>query len=483
MSEMSKEKCNQRARIAAMRHRVNATSFRFIGDSYDDTTRGFIELRHSGSLPKNNATTIDLINSKLPEGAEKLSIDDVYIHYMESANSNYIPDRSMHLAESTLKNIARDASAGVAFMNSHRAGGLSSPAELPFGRTFAGQFQEGVSESGIPVQRTVIGYYMRRGVHPNGAGGPSTDDLDAGIRAGTIFDVSVGLRGGEYFCNVCGNNLDALDENGKYLCQHAPGTHHEMSKDEIQSIKENYPTNTKGVASYSIYDASLGEVSAVYDGAVPGAGINKVMSLAKSGTMTKEDLKSFMTEALEQYGHLFPFNVSDVLVIKEDDCSQHSNCDTIESTGDKSMQGNENDNNKELLDPGTEDLSTGNPQEPAEQEPAPALELAPQKTQADMEFHRRNAKYFVQAQLSANKILPASADHLTELFAHCSSAGIVEKLEDFVDGLPSHNLTKNVIPPTDGRLGTLSQPSQDSELDEMVKADREFVRNQGKKQG
>jgi hypothetical protein len=209
----------------------------------------------------------------LPEGASPLTAADVYVHYIEAANNNFVGDRFMFLGKSTLRNIANDAGAGVAFMNSHRNGGLSTPAEFPFGKTFAGQYQEGTNESGEAFQRAMFGLYMLRGVKPNGENGPSTDDLDKKIRGGTLFDVSIGLkaRQGQDICDVCSNDLNSEK------CQHIPGTVYGMTPDEIKLQKDKGVTN--GAASYTHENGRLGEVSGVFDGAVPAAGFRKALAL------------------------------------------------------------------------------------------------------------------------------------------------------------------------------------------------------------
>jgi hypothetical protein len=156
---------------------------------------------------------------------------------------------------------------------------------LPFGRTFAGRFESATDEAGVKSARTIVGAYMLRGQRPNGANGPTTDDLYAGIAGGTIFDVSLGLYGGETLCDVCGHGLNDYDpESRRYLCQHVPGTHLRMTEGEI--VEQQARGVVDGVASYTLQDAHAAEVSAVFDGAVPGAGFRKAIAFAKSGRLS-----------------------------------------------------------------------------------------------------------------------------------------------------------------------------------------------------
>lgn len=284
MSEFNRDKCQQRNRFAARRDHVEASPFVLLA-AVPATQADGLRYAH-GTLPATPEAALARINELLPPGAPPLTLEQIHIHYAEAANNRYIGERDarpMFLGDSTLRNIAQDATVGVAFMNSHRAGGLSHPAELPMGRTFAGRFEQQTDGQA----RALVGFYMVRGTAPNGAQGPTTDDLHAGIQAGTVFDVSVGLGGGEQVCDVCGEALDATreeeDANGYKrrvrLCVHIPGTTHKMTKDEQAAQRARGVS--KGTATYTLHNAHCGEVSAVYDGAVPGAGFTKLLALAR----------------------------------------------------------------------------------------------------------------------------------------------------------------------------------------------------------
>lgn len=285
-TQFDRDKCAQRKRIAARRDGVNAAAMKFLRSAAGE---GKV-LATAGWLPKDEDDALARINELRPDQeSPELSADDVYIHYVEAANDNFIGDRYMFMGEQTLRNIARDAERGFAFMNSHRTGGFSGePTELPFGRTFAGRFEMFDGEGG-PRKRTVIGFYMKRGIHPNGSSGPSTDDMHAMIESGQLFDVSVGLWGGERICDICGNDLFARDtETGDYLCPHSPGSHAGMSPQQVEAQKGRGVT--KGKASYTLENANCSETSAVYDGAVPGAGFQKAMKVF--GSLSASDRAS-----------------------------------------------------------------------------------------------------------------------------------------------------------------------------------------------
>lgn len=266
---MNSRKCEQRNRINAHKFGLNTMEVVMLADAsgLDDNIQ-FAK----GNLPTGKAAAMAKINALLPLDAEPLDESQVWIHYMIAANNNFVGDRYMFIGTSTLKNIAMQAGAGVAFMNSHRFGhAMSSESELPFGKTFAGRWQK----DGDGFETAALGIYMMRDVTPNGDNGPSTNDMHDMIVGGTVADVSVTLYGGTPICDVCG--LEVVDDFGwedpnPDACPHAPGTTNHMNKAEIK--KQLARGVRGGCASYTLNDANFLEVSAVYDGAVPGAGFS-----------------------------------------------------------------------------------------------------------------------------------------------------------------------------------------------------------------
>ena len=272
---LNADQCQKRLRVAAKRG-FEAVPMNFLAAP---APVGSGSVSALGSLPADDTEALARINALLDNGAEPLTLEDVWIHYAEAANTNFIPDRYAFMSRRTLKNIASDAATGFAFMNSHRTGGLSSDAELPYGRTFAGRY-ENIDGAG---ERTIIGFYMLRGVYPNGPNGPSTDTMHQGILGGTIFDVSVGLYGGQMLCDVCGGDITDGDE-----CDHYPGTTEYMTEEEQAAQKAKGVPD--GCCSYTMDDCHCGETSAVFDGAVPGAGFRKALAGEKQGKLSGKSL-------------------------------------------------------------------------------------------------------------------------------------------------------------------------------------------------
>lgn len=303
MKDFDARQCNRRRRFAAVIDSVEAAPLRLFkagceGISCPVGYQGKL-ISSVGVLPEGEDEALSAINESLARKAGKaLGKDDVYVHYIEAANSNFIGDRFLFLHESTLRNIADKAGSGFAFMNSHRTGGLSSPSELPFGRTFAGKYEE-FDDNGGTFKRAVVGLYMLRGVHPNGTYGPSTDDLHRSIEAGTLSDVSMGLVGGKRLCDVCTQDMSARDDDGHFLCPHVPGTSRKMSDED--KAKQSARGVSDGFASYSLHDSTPQEVSAVYKGAVPGAGFRKALTFAEDTSFALQ----YGLELEHAYGPLF----------------------------------------------------------------------------------------------------------------------------------------------------------------------------------
>lgn len=272
--EATDDRCQRRARVAALRDGVEAFGVTLypsgMRPAFDDRLKFAV-----GELP-GETEALEIINDRLlsANALKKFTSDDVWIHYLEAANSNFIGDRFMFLDGTTLKNLAKAGADGIAFMNSHRTGGLSAPAELPFGRTFAGRYEEHAQPDGSVYKRALLGVYMMRGQYPNGQGQPSTDDLHLAIQSGTVSDVSIGLgNAGEAICDVCARPLEDKD------CNHVPGTTENMNPEQIEAQTARGVAG--GKASYSIVNGQTLEVSAVYKGAVPGAGFRKAMQFGR----------------------------------------------------------------------------------------------------------------------------------------------------------------------------------------------------------
>lgn len=167
-----------------------------------------------------------------------------------------------HMLLSSLRNYAREAAAGVAFLPGH------NHRHLPIGGSLTGELSE---ENAITVVRS--DFYTLSGMV---IGEVSTNGLIASIRGGLTRDNSIGWYGGKLICDICGQDY------WRGRCPHIAGfTYEEEKEGVIRQI----------LATVGIDDAHLAEVSGVYDGATPGAMIDKIYQMASAGEMSTEQVR------------------------------------------------------------------------------------------------------------------------------------------------------------------------------------------------
>jgi len=175
-------------------------------------------------------------------------------------SSNRLDSYFTRMDTSSLRNYAAEAAAGVAFQNSHNQW------QLGFGRSLTGKFEEAGELARVQAE-----FYTFPGLRLHDV---STDDFILGVRTGLIKDVSIGFYGGSFRCSICG--LDMLS----WECPHIPGIHYHPTE-RSQAVADE-------LAFAWVDDAHLAEVSAVYDGATPGAAILKAQQEADGGRLRPE---------------------------------------------------------------------------------------------------------------------------------------------------------------------------------------------------
>jgi len=176
--------------------------------------------------------------------------------------------------ESSLKNFAEDAKAGIAFQDSHASYSIGP------GRSLTGAFEQTANGG-----RTVADFLVLPGVKFNAGSYASSDDFIRHVRAGIATDTSVGF----YFqntdpnvfagcrCDICGENLYRWD------CPHIPGMTYEITSEG--------GVITRVVCTGKIINAHASEQSIVYDGATPGAAILKAQAEAALGRLTPKEAR------------------------------------------------------------------------------------------------------------------------------------------------------------------------------------------------
>lgn len=219
----------------------------------------------SEDLLLSHLARVSLITKREQEGLLTLlkdrdSLDDSVaaefppFFFRAEISNDLLDSHFTHMSEKTLRNYAEDSMKGVAFLKGHNW------RELPLGYSLDGTYEESTKK------RVVSNFYTVTGLS-------ETDDLIARMKTGLVRDVSVGFHGGMMLCDICG--LDFWD------CRHYPGLKYET--------KEGDTVKTE-LATFTIEDARLSEVSAVFDGSTPEAMILKAQRAAKAGELTAEQV-------------------------------------------------------------------------------------------------------------------------------------------------------------------------------------------------
>jgi hypothetical protein len=210
-------------------------------------------LAHVKRIANNNTQSLRHILGERGLPDEVLEGDNLFFFRAEISN-DLLDSHFTHMSERTLQNYASDAEHGVAFLRGHNWH------ELPLGYSITGA----VEDTGR--KRVVADFYTVPGMD-------DTDNLISRIKTGLVRDVSVGFHGGRAICDLCGQDF--------WDCRHFPGLKYEE--------KEGDTVKTQ-LATFTIDDARLSEVSGVFDGSTPQAMILKAQRAAKAGELTRSQV-------------------------------------------------------------------------------------------------------------------------------------------------------------------------------------------------
>lgn len=179
-----------------------------------------------------------------------LSKEEVFAFSTKMVGDALLTERYMKLHKSLLELYKTDAKTGVAFMLDHAWAGIQKA--LVYGRTFDASIKR--SDGTVEGETWALhgDTYIVRGKEKDGI---STDSIIADIEDGTLFDVSIGFGFETSICSVCGENY--------YRCEHWRGREYDGQLCYIIAKPPGY----------------LMELSGVFDGAYPTAGILSQMSL------------------------------------------------------------------------------------------------------------------------------------------------------------------------------------------------------------
>lgn len=179
-------------------------------------------------------------------------------------SSDLIDSHFTHMLASTLTNFRDDARSGVSFLPAHDRWGLA------FGRSLDAMMEETQS----PIRtRVVADFYTLPGLSLNGV---KTDDLIDGLRSGILHAVSVGFYGGSRTCDICGRDYWSWD------CMHIPGLKYEIKEGDVVRLV---------LATVSVDNARLAEVSSVFAGSTPHAEVLKAERMAMAGMLKPDAIR------------------------------------------------------------------------------------------------------------------------------------------------------------------------------------------------
>lgn len=264
-------------------------------------------------------------------------VPDPFVFELEASNNN-LDFYFTHMLENSLRNYAAEAAVGVQFLDSHNSYNLG------YGRTYDGRFEIDSSRAPVyrldnpnaglafapdtAVKRVTLGTYTVPGIaFGGGLTYASTDDFIRAARAKIARDVSIGFYGGRWTCDICGGNYRSYQS-----CQHLAGFEYALG-DQGERIV---------VCTVGIDGAHLSEVSAVYDGATPGAMLRKAEELARHGELEPEKAAAFELRYKVNLPTRKSFPVADledkpVNVPNENTAGRGKDIPAPESTGDQPM--------------------------------------------------------------------------------------------------------------------------------------------------
>lgn len=201
---------------------------------------------------------------------------------------------------SSLKNYAQDFTRGVAYLIGHNNRGMS------LGGTLTGTFDQ-QSSNKATVRSDV---YMIQD--------PEAQTFIQRVRAGIIKDQSIGFypgENGQYICSICNKDmLRWMDADG---CSHWLGMMYTPTDKSGKPKEGAAPVKARA----TIEDHHVAELSGVFDGATPGAMIDKARSMAQQGQMdgrTREFVQVRYNIKLPSGSRVFPTSERKVQMTEEE---------------------------------------------------------------------------------------------------------------------------------------------------------------------
>lgn len=217
---------------------------------------------------KTDEELLALIKAKAPDPS--VFDDKAPFVWRVQASSSRRDSYHTKMHPSSLKNYAKDAKDGVMFLDSH------VKRQLGYGQSVFGEYIEGDIEDDKKPAVMMADFFTIPGIRLNAV---DTDSFIEAVRSGVIRDVSIGFIPGTFECSICkGDPYDWWSME----CMHIPGAFYDKTGKEITSKSKG------GTQAFAwVKDARLSEVSAVFDGATPGAHVEKAKYLVDRGVLSR----------------------------------------------------------------------------------------------------------------------------------------------------------------------------------------------------
>jgi len=225
---------------------------------------------NQANLTAHAAARVRAVDTAAPTDGARVAVPADAFFFEAEISSTSLDAYFTHMADSTLRNFARDAGEGISLLDSHDG------YKLGVGYSASGRYEE---QDG--AGRVVATFYIVPGLNYGGRHSfAASDDFIRAIRSGVVRDVSVGFYGGRWVCDLCKQPYFGQGST----CTHVAGYEYDIERDGRM---------TRELCTVAIHDARLSEVSLVYDGATPGAMILKAEQEAEAGRMSPADIRQF----------------------------------------------------------------------------------------------------------------------------------------------------------------------------------------------
>lgn len=205
---------------------------------------------------------LELARAKAPN-PEIFDTNDPYFYFAEVSN-DLVNCYYLAFQKSMLETWVDELKEGVQFQAFHQN-------SAPIGHSIYGW-----QDNKDGRERVIGAFYALPGIQLNQY--MSNDSFIAGIKSGSLRDVSVGMFVDEVECSICGG--DPMDWWGKWMgtndCEHYLGERYPITDDKGKETGETV------VCTGLVHSGELNEVSTVYKGGAPMAGIVPAMQLSRS---------------------------------------------------------------------------------------------------------------------------------------------------------------------------------------------------------